>query len=104
MDRFVRDREVVGRRKSLLLRAVARVRLDELVEYLADDRRDQLVGRDGPEPPDRVPTKRVGASWSDLDGPGRERERMTDPDDRVVAVPLSVDGRPVEDGGKIASP
>ncbi len=28
---------------------------------------------------------------------------MTDHDDRVVAVPLAVDSRPVEDGGKIAS-
>ena len=70
-DRLVGDREVVGRRQPLLLGAVARIRLDVLVEQLADDRGDELVGRDRAEAADRMTAQPVRAGRAQVDRVGR---------------------------------
>ena len=82
-DRRVGDGQVVGRRQALLLRAVARVGLDELVEQLAGERRDELVGRDRSEPADRVAAQRPGAGRPQVGRDALERERVADAEDGV---------------------
>ena len=80
-DRLVGDGQRVARREALLLRPVARVRLDVLAEDLAHDGREQLVRGDRPETADRVAAERERPGGRDVDRSRRHGERMADADD-----------------------
>ena len=95
--------QVVGRRQALLLRAVARVRLDVQPEQVADERRDELVGRDRSEAADRMAAQAEGAGRRRSSGVALEGERVPDPEGRVALLGRRVVvGQPVEDGRQVA--
>ena len=58
---FVGDGQVIGRGQALLLRAVFRIGLHVEVEQFADERGDDLVGRDRAEAADGMAAHREGA-------------------------------------------
>ena len=103
-DRRVGDGQEVGGREPLLLRSIARIRLDLLAEQLPDERRDQLVRRDAPEPADRVAAHRVRTGRPDIDRVRREGERVPDPEDADAIARLGPLREVVERGHEVPCP
>ena len=101
-DRRVGDREVVGRRKALLLGAVLRIRLHVLAEQLADERRDELVRRDRTESADGMAPQGERAGRPKIDRSRHQGQWVPDPQYRVVAFTLAMDSQPVEDSHEVA--
>ncbi len=92
-----RDGQVVGRGQALLLRAVAGVGLDVLVEDLADERGDELVRRHRSETADRVAPERVRPGRPDVDRTLREcASGWRIPSDGVGERAVAAVGEPVE--------
>src|SRR6185503_14297678 len=98
----VRDGQVVGRRQALLLRSVAWVRLDLLVEQLTDERGNELVGRDAAESADGVTAHRVGPGRSEVDRRRGQCQRVADAQDPDAIARFGRFGDVVEDGDQVA--
>ena len=86
--------QVVGRRQALLLRAVARIGLDVQPEQVADERGDELVGRDRSEAADRVAAQAEGARGSQVERLALEGQRMADARGSRSAARPGRGGRP----------
>ena len=95
-DRHVRNRQVVAGRQALLLRTVARVRLDVLAEQLAHEGGQQLVRGDrtrGRRWNGRAPRRRPPAGRrSGL----RDRQRVADAEHGVAGILCAERGQPIE--------
>ena len=84
-DVRVGDRQVIGGRQALLLRAVLGIGLHVLAEDVAGDGGDDLVGGDRAEAADRVAAHREAARGPEVGVVGAlQRQGMVDADAEVV--------------------
>ena len=101
-DVGVGDRQVVGRRQALLLRAVLGIGLHVLAEDVAGDGGDDLVGGDRAEAADRVAAHREAARRPEVGVlGGLQRQGMVDADAEVVRAVVD---HVLERGDDVARP